>query len=122
MASRYDQVFAVLQNKREEDLRICKCSMCACKGCCGTVGAKKVTQQELDLYLSGEMKKLLTPKPTIVSNCYPKLEQRFIGVTKNFDDMPDGTFINTSPVVEMDILEKWVRTESGSTYYYEKAD
>lgn len=59
MASRYENVISTLDKKRREDLRICNVRCCACKGCCGTVGSKKITQQELDLYLSGEMEKIV---------------------------------------------------------------
>ncbi|QZI91844.1 hypothetical protein SIPHO067v1_p0066 [Vibrio phage 51E28.1] len=61
-------------------------------------------------------------KQIIVSNNPPKFGERFVGVTKNFEDMPDGTFISTSKVVGIDIMTGWVKTESGSTYYYEKDD
>ena len=59
MATRYQNIVEHLDQKDEKDLRICRNYLCACNGCCGTVGAKKVTQRELDLYKSGEMQNIL---------------------------------------------------------------
>lgn len=59
MANRYIKIIDHLDQKREEDLKICNARSCACKGCCGVVGSKRITKQELDLYLSGDMQKVV---------------------------------------------------------------
>ena len=57
--TRYERVIKQLDNKPEEIRFICKSKSCACKGCCGVVGGKRITQAELDSYNSGEMAKLI---------------------------------------------------------------
>ncbi|AHI61243.1 hypothetical protein SHOU24_46 [Vibrio phage SHOU24] len=61
-------------------------------------------------------------KKTIVSATCPRLGERFNGLTKGFKGYKDGHHISTNIVIEMDILERWVKTKTGSKYYYERWD
>lgn len=62
MATRYEKIIEHLNKKRSEDLRICDVSRCACKGCCGQVGEKRISKHELAMYKSGEMQKIVGEK------------------------------------------------------------
>ncbi|AGG58088.1 hypothetical protein VPAG_00052 [Vibrio phage douglas 12A4] len=59
MATRYENIIKKLDKKRPQDLKICERKSCACNGCCGYVSEKKITQKELDMYLSGELREIL---------------------------------------------------------------
>ncbi len=59
-------------------------------------------------------------KQTIVAKNPPKIGEQFAGLTRNFEGVADGCFVNTSKVVGMDIITGWVKTKSGSTYYFER--
>lgn len=61
-------------------------------------------------------------KQFIVSKTPPKIGEQFSGLTRNFEGAADGLFVNTSKVVGVDILTGWVKTASGSTYYFERYD
>lgn len=58
---RYTRLFERLSSMPAQNLRLCpsKGALCACNGCAGEVGSKWVTKQELDFYLSGELKMYL---------------------------------------------------------------
>lgn len=56
--TRYEKIIEALDKKHESSLRICKSQICACMGCCGFVGGKSITDNELAMYKSGEMKEL----------------------------------------------------------------
>lgn len=62
MATRYEKIIEHLDKKRPKDLRICNVSCCACKGCCGQVGGKRISERELEMYKSGEMQKIAGKK------------------------------------------------------------
>lgn len=55
--SRYENIIKKLDKTTK--LKICNANSCACNGCCGIVGAKKITQRELELYMSGTMQKIV---------------------------------------------------------------
>ena len=55
---RYEEIADRLDRIPESNRRICQADACACKGCAGWVGSKRITQQELDLYKSGEMDRI----------------------------------------------------------------
>ena len=60
MATRYENIINKLDQTDDKDLRICKAHLCACNGCCGYVGAKKITERELEMYKSGEMAEVIS--------------------------------------------------------------
>ncbi len=57
--NRYEQIIEKLDEKMSLHHRVCRIPVCACRGCCGTVGAKRITEQELALYNSGEMGRIV---------------------------------------------------------------
>jgi len=58
--TRYEKIVKKLDGIHEDDLRICTARFCACTGCCGSVGAKKITERELLLYKCGSMQKTIS--------------------------------------------------------------
>lgn len=61
-------------------------------------------------------------KQFIVSNKPPRIGEQFSGLTRNFEGVADGCHVRTSKVVGIDIMTGWVKTDSGSTYYFERYD
>lgn len=59
MATRYELIIEKLDRTREEDRRVCNVPICACRGCAGMVGAKGITDRELEMYNSGEMQSVI---------------------------------------------------------------
>lgn len=62
MTTRYEQIYERLKHLEELDpklVRLCPANgPCACIGCAGTVGAKIITQHEIDIYKNGRMKEI----------------------------------------------------------------
>jgi len=58
--TRYEKIVIALDKKHESSLRVCDAKICACTGCCGFVGSKWITDTELVMYKSGEMKEIIT--------------------------------------------------------------
>jgi len=60
---RYQQIIKRLDSIPKQNLRICpgrnvKGYICACGGCAGIVGAKAITERELDMYINGELQEI----------------------------------------------------------------
>ncbi len=56
---RYEKLYNYLSKKRSADLYICQAAVCGCRGCAGSLGGDRITQRELDLFLSGDLKRIV---------------------------------------------------------------